>query len=95
VTRAKYESPFDFNVGEMSVEEVKERLRAEGFPVDSWVSNEGRVREGDKARLPTFTKCAEMLMRIRDLLEQQKKHDLREIDDLSYQLRRLQRGGGQ
>jgi hypothetical protein len=90
----KYQSPFDLNVGNMTVEEVKERLRADGFPVDSWVSNEGRVKDGDKTRLPTFTKCAELLMQIRDVIEEQKRHDLREMDDLNYQLRRLQRGGG-
>lgn len=86
--------PFDFDLSKMSVEEVKERLRAAGIPVDDWVNNEGRVQEGAKARLPTFERYAELLTHLRDLLQQQADRDLQQIDDLSYQLRRLQHGGG-
>lgn len=92
--KRKPKSFFNFNLGEMTVDEVKERLRAQGLPVDSWIDNEGNVKEGDKARLPTLDKCAEMLVQIRGVCEEQMKHDRKEIDDLGYQLRRLTRGGG-
>jgi hypothetical protein len=90
----KYKSPFDFDVSKMTVEEVKERLRADGIPVGEWVSNEGHVNEGDKAQLTTFKRYAELLGQLRDLLQQQADRDVKQIDDLSYQLRRLKHGGG-
>lgn len=86
--------PFDFDVSKMTVEEVKERLRAAGLPVDQWVDNEDRVKEGDRARIPTFEKYAEHLMALRDLLVQQSQQDVQQIDNLNYQLRRLKHGGG-
>ena len=92
--RYRYRSPFDFDLTKMTAEEAKERLRAMGLKPDSWVSNEDRVKDGDRAQLPTFKFYAEMLGHIRDICEQQVDHDVKEIDDLSYQLRRLKRGGG-
>lgn len=86
--------PFDFDVSKLTVEEVKERLRAAGLPVDGWVNNEGRVKDGDKAQLPTFQHYAKLLEHLRDILQQQADRDIQQIDDLSYQLRRLQHGGG-
>jgi len=90
----KYRSPLDFDVSKMTVEEVKERLRAEGFPVGEWVSNEDHVKDGDKAQIPTFKRYAELLGQLRDILQQQADRDVKQIDDLSYQLRRLKHGGG-
>ena len=50
----------NFDVSKMSVEEAKKRLRAMGFPVDSW-----EPPEGDKDKvietLPTFKKQALLL----------------------------------
>jgi hypothetical protein len=86
--------PFDFDVSKLSVDEVKERLRAQGVPVDSWVNNEGKVTEGEKVVLPTMKRYADLLTQLRDLLQNQADRDLQEIDDLSYQLRRLKHGGG-
>jgi hypothetical protein len=86
--------PFDFDVSKLSVEEVKERLRAAGLPVDAWVSNEDHVKEGDKARLPTFEHYAKLLEHLRDIMQKQADQDLQQIDDLNYQLQRLQHGGG-
>lgn len=90
----KYKSPFDFDLSKMTVEEAKDRLRGMGFPVDEWISNEDRVKDGDKAQIPTFKHYAEILTKIRDLISDQTDRDLKEIDDLSYQLRRLRHGGG-
>lgn len=86
--------PFDFDVSRMTVEEVKDRLRAAGLPVDEWVSNEDRVKEGDTARIPTFQRYAEHLLNLRGLLEQQAEADVKQMDELNYQLRRLEHGGG-
>lgn len=90
----QYRSPFNFDVSKMAVEEVVERLRQQGINVGEWVDNEDRVEEGQKAQLPTFKFYAEMLDKIGDVLRDQVKRDVREIDDLSYQLRRLRHGGG-
>lgn len=90
----QYRSPFDFDLSKMTVEEAEERLRAMGIEPGSWTDNEGRVKEGDQAQLPTFKFYAEMLGQIRDICQDQVNHDLREIDELSYQIRRLKRGGG-
>lgn len=90
----QYRSPFDFDVSKMSVEDVVERLRAQGIPVGEWVDNEDRVKEGEKAQIPTFKLYAEMLGNIRDLLQDQAERDMQEIDDLNYQIRRLKHGGG-
>lgn len=96
MTQAKYRyrSPFDFDVSKLTVEEVVERLRAQGLEVGEWVDNEGRVKEGQKAQLPTFKFYADMLGKIGDILQDQVDRDLAEIDDLNYQLRRLKHGGG-
>ena len=90
----KYRSPFDFDMSKMTVEDVKERLRANGINPDSWVSNEDRVKSGDKAPLSTLTWYAEMLEEMKTLIENQVRRDLKETDDLNYQLQRLKRGGG-
>jgi len=92
--RNRYRSPFDFNLKDMTVEEAEERLRSMGIEPNSWVNNEEYVKTGDKATLPTFKFYAEMLGHIRDICKDQVKHDVQEIDTLSYQLRRLKRGGG-
>lgn len=92
--RWKYRSPFNFDMSNMTVEEVKERLRAQGIDPDSWVSNEGEVNEGDKAQLPTLKWYAEMLQEMGTVLETQVERDLKETDELNYQLMRLKRGGG-
>jgi hypothetical protein len=96
VTKAnfRYRSPFNFDLSKMSVEEAKERLRSHGIPVDEWVDNEGRVEEGEKAQLPTLKFYADMLSKIGDLVGDQVQRDVKEIDDLNYQLRRLKHGGG-
>ena len=90
----KYRSPFDFDMSKMTVEEVKERLREQGINPDSWVSNEEHVKEGDKAQLPTLNWYAEMLKEMGVILETQVQRDLKETDELNYQLQRLKRGGG-
>lgn len=90
----KYRSPFNFDMSEMTVEEVKERLRSQGINPDSWVNNEDYVKEGDKAPLPTLSLYAEMLTEMGDILKTQVDRDLRETDELNYQLQRLKRGGG-
>lgn len=94
MTHKRYKSPFDFDLTKMTVEEAEERLRALGIEPGTWVSNEDTVKAGDQAQLPTFKLYAEMLGHIRDICRDQVKHDVREIDDLSYQIRRLKRGGG-
>lgn len=87
--------PFDFNVAEMTPEEVIEKLRAAGIPVNSWVDNEETCPpEGKKVRLPSFEKHAELLGHIRDLMQQQVDQDVSQIDELNYQLKRLRHGGG-
>lgn len=90
----KYRSPFDFDLSKMSVEEAKERLRAMGIEPGSWTDNHGRVKDGDKAQIPTFKLYAEMLTQIRDICQTQVDRDLNEIDMLNVKLRRLKRGGG-
>lgn len=92
--RREYRTPFDFDLSKMTVEEAKERLRAMGIEPDTWTSNEDTVKAGEHAQLPTFKFYAEMLEQIRDICQDQVRHDVREIDDLNYQLRRLKRGGG-
>jgi hypothetical protein len=89
-----YRSPFTFDMSEMTVEEVRERLREQGINVGEWTSNENEVEEGDKARLPTLKWYAEMLQEMGGLLETQVERDLKETDELNYQLMRLKRGGG-
>lgn len=98
----EYRSPFDFDVSKMTVEEAEQKLREKGFPVGEWTDNydatlgeDGQPKEEpEQAQIPTFKFYAEMLEHIRDICEDQVKHDLREIDNLNYQLRRLKRGGG-
>ena len=92
--RKRYRSPFDFDLSKMTVEEAEERLRTMGINPGSWEDNKDYVKDGDKATLPTFKFYAEMLGHIRDICKDQVKHDVQEIDTLSYQLRRLKRGGG-
>lgn len=92
--RKRYRSPFDFDLSKMTVEEAKERLREAGINPDSWTNNEGRVKEGDKAKIPTFEFYAQMLGEIRDICQGQVSRDLHEIDDLSVKMRRLKKGGG-
>lgn len=96
----QYKSPFDFDVSKMTVEQVEQRLRDQGFPVGHWTDNYDQKTtdekgEPKKASIPTFEFYAEMLGQIRDICQDQVKHDVREIDNLNYQLRRLKRGGGQ
>lgn len=86
--------PFDFDVSKLSVEDVKARLRAAGVPVDSWVSNEDTVKGEEQVQLPTIQRYVGLLIQLRDLMQTQGDRDLQEIDDLSYQLRRLKHGGG-
>ena len=90
----KYRSPFDFDVSKMTVEEVKEKLRESGINPGSWTDNEGRVKDGDTAKIPTFEFYADMLGEIRDVCKGQVSRDLREIDELGVKLRRLKKGGG-
>jgi hypothetical protein len=90
----RYRSPFDFDLSKMTVEEAKERLRAAGLPVNEWVDNEGHVKDGDKVQLPTLKFYADMLTKIGDIVRDQVDRDVKEIDDLNYQLRRLKHGGG-
>jgi hypothetical protein len=90
----KYKSPFDFDVSKLTVEEVKERLRAEGIEPNEWTSNEDEVEDGAKAQIPTLKWYADMLKEMGGIVEQQIERDLKETDDLAYQLRRLERGGG-
>ena len=92
--RKRYRSPFDFDLSKMTVEEAEERLRAMGIEPNSWTNNEDYVKDGDTATLPTFKFYADMLGHIRDICQDQVKHDVKEIDTLNYQLRRLKRGGG-
>ena len=94
MSNSQYKSPFDLNVGDLTVEEVKERLREMGIEPNSWVDNEGRVKEGDKARLPSLTHYAELLRQMGSLIETQVKNDVKEMDQLVYQLRRLEKGIG-
>lgn len=89
-----YRSPFNFDVSHLTEEEVVERLRAQGINVGEWVSNEDRVKGGDKAQLPTLKCYADMLSKIGGILQDQVNRDVAEIDDLNYQLRRLKHGGG-
>jgi hypothetical protein len=93
--RKRYRSPFDFDLTKMTVEEAEERLRSMGIEPGTWVDNESYVKDGDQARIPTFEFYAEMLGHIRDICQDQVNHDVKEIDNLNYQLRRLKRGGGQ
>lgn len=98
--RYEYKSPFDFDVSKMTVEEAEQKLREQGFPVGEWTDNYDQTTtdedgEPKQAQIPTFKFYAEMLEHIRDICQDQVKHDLREIDNLNYQLRRLKRGGGQ
>ena len=87
--------PFDFDVSKMTVEEVKERLRQAGIPVNEWVDNEGQVpEEGKEVRLPSFERYAEMLTELRDVMQMQVDRDVEQIDTLAYQLHRLKHGGG-
>lgn len=91
----RQKGPFDFNVGELTPEEVIEKLRAAGIPVNGWVDNEGEVPpEGKKVVLPSFQKHAELLGHIRDLMQTQVDQDVAQMDDLNYQLKRLKHGGG-
>lgn len=89
-----YRSPFNFDMSEMTVEEVQERLRAQGIEPGKWTSNEDEVKEGDTAQLPTLKWYAEMLQELGKVLETQIERDLKETDELNYQLMRLKRGGG-
>lgn len=87
--------PFDFNVKDMTPEEVVERLRAAGIPVNNWVDNEGEVKpEGEERLLPSFKKHAELLGHIKDIMQTQVDQDVSQIDELNYQLKRLKHGGG-
>lgn len=91
----KYQSPFDFDLSKMTVEQAKERLRGMGIDPDQWTSNEDYVKDGDKAQLPTFKLYADMLTQIRDICQGQVDRDLKEIDELNVKMRRLRKGGGQ
>jgi hypothetical protein len=86
--------PYGFDVSKMTVEELREKLRELGFPLGSWVSNEEYVKEGDQAQIPTFKKYAETLTELRGVLETQVEKDLKDVDELNYQLHRLKHGGG-
>ena len=94
MTHKRYKTPFDFDLTKMTVEEAEERLRASGIEPGKWLDNEDSVKEGDQTQLPTFKLYAEMLGHIRDICKDQVHHDVKEIDELSYQIRRLKRGGG-
>jgi hypothetical protein len=90
----QYRSPFTFDMSEMTVEEVIERLREQGIEPNKWVDNEDTVEEGQTAQLPTLKWYAEILREMGGIIEQQVERDLKETDDLNYQLMRLKRGGG-
>lgn len=89
-----YKSPFDFDLSKVTVEEAKERLRAQGINPDEWTSNEDYVKSGEKVQIPTFKMYAEMLTQIRDICQDQVNRDLKEVDRLYVQLNRLKKGGG-
>jgi hypothetical protein len=94
----EYKSPFDFDVSKMTVEEVIERLRAQGIEPNEWVDNEerfkqGKTKEGQKAKIPTLEAYAHILDQIKKVVEKQVENDVKETDDLVYQLRRIKRGG--
>ena len=83
----------NFDVSELSIEEVERRLKAMGFPVGSW--NEP---EGDKDKiiktLPTFQKQALLLDKLKDLIGQQMEDDRKTISTLAEKRQRILHGGG-
>jgi hypothetical protein len=79
----------------MSVEDVKERLRAAGIPMGEWVDNEDDVpEEGKEVPIPSFQRYAKMLEQLRDIMQMQVDKDVEQIDTLNSQLHRLKHGGG-
>ena len=66
----------NFDVSQMEVEEVKKRLRAMGFPGDSWEPPDGKEDKVIKT-LPTFQKQAILLDKLKELLSQQIDDDRR------------------
>jgi len=83
----------NFDVSEMSVEEAKRRLRAMGFPVDSWEPPEGDEDKVIKT-LPTFKKQALLLDKLKELLVKQVEDDQKTISALAEKRQRLLHGGG-
>lgn len=86
----KYKSPFDFDLSKMTIEEVREHLKARGIEPNQWVHNERTA----KAQLPTLKAYAKILEEIGGVVEQQIERDVQEVDRMQYQLHRLKHGGG-
>ena len=88
------QNPFDFDCSKLTPDELRERLKEAGYPVDSWVSNEGQSHVGSQRRLPMFDKYVELLVEMRGLIEKQVAQDVEHVDRLHVEFQRLKRGGG-
>ena len=83
----------NFDVSQMTVEEVERRLKEMGFPVGSWSPPEND-EDTVITTLPTFQKQALLLDKLKDLLGQQIEDDQKTINSLAEKRARLLHGGG-
>jgi hypothetical protein len=83
----------NFDVSQMTVEEVRQRLHDMGFPVDAWQNSE-QDSESLIRTLPTFQRQALLLSQLKDLLNKQIDEDKQTINILAEKKARLLHGGG-
>ena len=78
---------------ELTVEEILERLKAEGIPVGGWQNTEpdGEV---EITTIPTFERQALALEKLKALLQDRIDKDQNQIGELNLKLSRLKHGGG-
>lgn len=83
----------NFDLSQMTVEEVERRLKEMGFPVGSW-----KPPAGDKDKiiktLPTFQRQAVLLDKLKELLGKQIEEDRQTINMLAEKRARILHGGG-
>ncbi len=86
----------NFDVSQMTVEEVEKRLADMGFPVGNWSAPPSGDGAEDRVikTLPTFQKQAVLLDKLRELLGNQIDEDRKTINTLAEKRARLLHGGG-
>lgn len=79
---------------DMTPEEIRERLREMGIPVDAWQDNPDPGGDVEITTIPTFERIAENLRGLSTLVEDRIEKDKQQIAELNLKMARLKHGGG-
>lgn len=79
---------------DITPEQVREKLRDMGVPVDSWQENPDPEKDVEITTIPTFERIAENLKGLGKLVEDRIEQDQKQIQDLKLKMARLKHGGG-